>query len=427
MSSSGRRVVLATSNFPPEFLGGTERVVLAVAQSLREQGDEVLVLSGSEKPHEGVDVVEETVDGFPVRRIPRLPDEVYSLWIERERVRDLCRSVVREFGADVLHLNHWVTLSTELIRAVAEDGVPTVVTLHDMWTTCPRFFRRPPEGVTCPTGAGREPCGACAHLSLGHIDLETLKKGIGHRDHHLGRELECACVITTPSESAAENIARHLPTDRRIEVVPHGLLEPVTERRDPSPEESSPDQPLRLGTFGNLVEEKGVLLLVWACRGLPNVELHYYGPFLAEACRTEAVERAEEFGVDLHLHGSYSNSERHPALDLDVAVFPSLCEETYGLVVDEALARGTPVVVSDRGALSERVGGGGLVSSVDSVEALHEALRPLCENRAAVDRLRSGIADSFSTIRDAALSYRQIYQEAIDSFVGLRSDQDPAS
>ena len=103
-----------------------------------------------------------------------------------------------------------------------------------------------------------------------------------------------------------------------------------------------------------------------------------------------------------------------PGRALDVAVFPSLCEETYGLVVEEALARGVPVVVSDLGALSERIGGGGLVTRAGDVEALREALRSLTAEQ-GLARLRAGIPTEFGTIEDAARRYVELYRAALEA------------
>jgi glycosyltransferase involved in cell wall biosynthesis len=117
--------------------------------------------------------------------------------------------------------------------------------------------------------------------------------------------------------------------------------------------------------------------------------------------------------VTLRCHGPYdSTAAAHPARQLDVAVFPSLCAESYGLVVEEALARGVPVVVSDRGALPERVRGGGIVVSVDAVEPLAQTLRELAADRGRLEELWRNAPRSFSTIRDAADRYRELYAEA---------------
>ena len=53
-----------------------------------------------------------------------------------------------------------------------------------------------------------------------------------------------------------------LPTQRAVEVIAHGLLRPL-----PTNERAEPprhDERLRIGTYGNLVEPKGVLELVRA-------------------------------------------------------------------------------------------------------------------------------------------------------------------
>ncbi len=403
------RIALACSNFPPEFLGGTERVVLALARGLRERGDEVIVLAGSDRPHVGEDVVRERFEGFDVRRLPRLPDEVYGLDLRRPRLQARCEELLRSERIELLHVHHWALLTTGLVRAARDLGIATVATLHDMWTTCPRFFRRPPDGVTCPTGDGRESCVRCALLALTHLDEPTVRAGLRSRDAEVRAEIGAAQVVTAPSEACRVRIERHLPWHGPIEVVPHGLLEPVGQH-SPLPARAGV---VRVGTFGNLVEEKGVMLLVWACRNVPDLELHLFGRFLDPEFERLVRAKAAEFGVPLACHGPYEASGPHPARALDLAVFPSLCEETYGLVVEEALARGVPVVVSDRGALAERIGTGGLVVSVNELGPLERTLSELCRHPERIAELRTGIPVRFATIEDAAARYRSIYSKAL--------------
>jgi glycosyltransferase involved in cell wall biosynthesis len=70
---------------------------------------------------------------------------------------------------------------------------------------------------------------------------------------------------------------------------------------------------LRAGSFGNLVEEKGVLLLVEACAGIRNLELHLAGRFLDPAFESRVRDRARELGVALTCHGAYRADAPHPA------------------------------------------------------------------------------------------------------------------
>lgn len=404
------RVALLTSNFPPEFVGGTERVVASLAAALVEAGDEVVVLCGSDQPHAGLDVLREQHHGIEVARLPRRVEEPYDLDISRPRLLELALDEVRARRIDCVHLHHWSGLSSSFIRAARAASIPSVVTLHDLWTTCPRFFRRPPAGITCPTGAERDDCVPCVRRDLGHLDAATTLAHIRARDADLRAELDAAAAIVVPSEFARRRIAEHLPWTGPIEVVPHGLLEAVGDHEP----ESSPDGALRVGHFGNLVEDKGVLLLVRACAELPGLSLRLAGPFLEPAFGARVRALAAELGVKLECEGPYTNTEAHPARRLDVAVFPSLCAETYGLVVEEALARGVPVVVSDRGALAERIGGAGVVVGVDDERELAATLAGFVRDPSRLAALRAKLPRRFDSMHDAAMSYRALYARACE-------------
>src|SRR5262249_45220474 len=134
------RIALACHNFPPEFRGGTERVVEALAKALLAAGHEVLVITGSDAPHRGVDLEEERLGELEVLRIRRHPNEVYSLDLRRPRVLTLIEDVLIERRFDVLHVHHWGTLSIRLLRSAYALGIGGVATFHDLWTSCARYF-----------------------------------------------------------------------------------------------------------------------------------------------------------------------------------------------------------------------------------------------------------------------------------------------
>jgi len=91
-------------------------------------------------------------------------------------------------------------------------------------------------------------------------------------------------------------------------------------------------------------------------------------------------------------------------------VFASKCQETYGLVVDEALARGVPVVVSDSGALAERAGTGGVV--VTALPSLTAVVHDLARDRDRLQRLAAAVPKALPTIDDAAARYVELYRAA---------------
>jgi glycosyltransferase involved in cell wall biosynthesis len=437
------KVLLVAANYPPELLGGTERVVSALARELvNEHGDEVVVVCGGNHPERapaGEEVVEslhvDDAEGFEHRvlRIPRLTEEGYGIDYGRPRITAHFVEILTRERPDVVHVHHLAGLSWQVVRSTVAAGIRCVMTHHDAWAGCVRFFRLRPDRGPCPTGADRAPCIPCINTEL--ITWPgTAAALLARRDRELRGEVAAADVLTAPSAAMARSLRAHLPTRRPVEIVPHGLLETdLVRASDAWQAPSTAERAVRIGTFGNLVPEKGVEVLVEACerlarrraageRSLLPFELALHGHAFDASWFEGLVARLRALDVEVATPGAYDaarsgrrddglRDDRHPAAGLDIAVFPSLCAESYGLVVDEALARGVPVVVSDRGALPERVGEAGLVVDVGTPEPLERALAGLL----AVDgerlaALRASVPATWPTIRDAARVYRSLYR-----------------
>lgn len=403
------KVALLTSNFPPEIHAGTEMVVVALAHALSRLGHQPLVLTSSEKVHSGEDLRRETYEGIPVWRAFKHLDEWDQNRLDRPRLCRIMSAVLDEQRPDVLHVHSFSQLGAGVTQAARRSGLASVMTFHDVWATCPRFFRAPPEGhgIVCPSGSSRDVCVRCCNLELRHPDLDVVKSALSGRDLSVRREIEAAQVLTAPTVTAAQTIRDCLPCPRPIETIPHGLLRPL-----PADERSKgrqPGEPLRIGSYGNLVEPKGVLELVRAAAGI-DCELHLSGAFLDPAFEQQTRRMAAEHNVRLVYHGPYDPTMPHPALRLHLAVFPSKCQETYGLVVDEALARSVPCVVSDRGALVERARHGGVV--VTPIEGLGQVLRQLAGDPQAIPGLRASVPPDLGSIDAAARRYVELYEQA---------------
>jgi glycosyltransferase involved in cell wall biosynthesis len=190
-------------------------------------------------------------------------------------------------------------------------------------------------------------------------------------------------------------------------VIPHGLLRSVPPAHRAAP--PAPGERLRVGTFGGLVAEKGVRELVAAVAGLP-CELHLAGPFADPAFAADVRALAARQGTVLVERGRYGPGDRHPARDLHLAVFPSKCQETYGLVVDEALAHGVPVVVSDQGALRERAATPGV--AVTALPQLASVLRELVGSAPRLSALRAAVPAVLPTITASAARHLELYERA---------------
>lgn len=64
------KVCFVTAYWPPEAIGGTEQVTVALARELRALGVEVVAISGSDVPG-APDVTRDVQDGVVVHRLDR--------------------------------------------------------------------------------------------------------------------------------------------------------------------------------------------------------------------------------------------------------------------------------------------------------------------------------------------------------------------
>ena len=402
------KVCFVTANFPPEAAGGTEQVVVALARELRARGVQVAAISGSDVVHQGDDSCSEVFEGVPVLRVFARAAEFGHTDFVRPRLLAQVRQWLLEQQPDVVHIHSFSGLGLGITGVCRELGLPVVVTFHDLWVTCARFFRLPQGSAECPTDTDRTSCVTCIAATL-PMDEGLIRQGLLQRDELVVAELAAANVFTAPSQTAACAVASSLSFAGAIEVVPHGLLREV-------PAEHATQQsvagPLRVGTFGGLVPEKGLRELVEACvavvaSGHP-CELHLSGRWYDLEFAGQLRELARNGGLDLVEHGRYGAEDRHPARDLDLAVFPSKCQETYGLGVDEALAHGVPVVTSDCGAFAERSMIPGVV--VTKLDALACVLGELVSSYERLSELREAISRPLPTIAISAQRHFDIYQ-----------------
>ena len=110
-----------------------------------------------------------------------------------------------------------------------------------------------------------------------------------------------------------------------------------------------PDRPRRLLFVGKLIERKHPLDLLRAAALVrapgSRVEVAFAG---SGELQDTLKQAAAEIGVPAHFHG-FANQSELPAIYAasDVIVLPSDALETWGLVINEAMACGVPAVVSD--------------------------------------------------------------------------------
>lgn len=406
------RILQVVHLFPPEQSAGTERYTQALARTLVARGHECLVLAGSTEHTSELGLLVRDQGGLTVARLAGVRQgSGFRINSYNAAADGLIRTVLDLWRPDLVHLQHWYRLTGNLVAVCAQAGVPVVVTLHDQWLACPRFHRVRPDGTFC---AERDvPCIACVDRDRWQTDQEIGRERDA-RARLLAEELRLAGCLLVPSEAQRQFLSRivDIPPDR-LQVVPLGspvewFQEAAGERRQDG------EGPLRIGYWGYLAPLKGVHTLLEAARLLAEesngrLEWHLLGNS-TDSVYDEKLRILAE-GLPVTFHGPYLHSDV-AALDFDVAVFPSLCYETYSFVLDEAFQLGLPVLVPDRGAPADRIGERGMTFRTGDPHDLAQRIRLLLQEPHRLEEMRHSLPSGEVVTMDAhARDLEKIYHE----------------
>ena len=225
-----------------------------------------------------------------------------------------------------------------------------------------------------------------------------------------------ADVVVAVSENTARDVVEFFGIDRkRIHVVPHG----VSPRYRPMGRDELEEARARLGLpdrfvlFVGTVEPRKnleTLLDAWVLmRDRPDLVVVGSWGWRYESIR----EKMERLGPRLHHLGSVDPAELPAIYNLARVLAHPAWYEGFGLPPLEAMASGTPAVVSDTSSLPEVVDGAGVVVPAGDAEAWRKALEiVMADVDLAADLRHRGIlrAAEFSWERAGRDTWRAIDQ-----------------
>ncbi len=401
------KILTVVHNFPPAFTGGTERVAELLALEMTKRGHEVHVFCGGFDREPEARVIEEERDGIAaVTRFLR--STVYRSPIDTHDpdCESAFESVLRTFRPDVMHLHHWEHLSTGLVAIAARNGVPAVVTLHDYATTCALLFRLPNNDDFCDKEESAENCLPCLRQHRPEEESE-LVHALDMRFRSMMSELSLSAAILISGHRQLENMARFGRFPRsvfeKVKLLPLGVVPPgfLAKREFVA----KPEGVITVGHWGNLSRVKGLEVLVQAAarsRHARRLKLKLIGELKDTQLQANLHEAAGAARIEIL--GRYEAATLPQLIsDVDVAVFPSLCEETHSIVLDEALLSGLPVIVSDRGAMASRVGDRGIVVPANNVAALSRALDKMVDDKTRGAYAKGACGEVVNTAEYAAM------------------------
>lgn len=366
------RIVMLTNTFLPH-VGGVSRSVQSVSEELRSRGHQVLVIAPEfrNQPAHETDVIR-------VPAIQNFNGSDFSVALPRF---GFLREQLDRFQPQIIHSHHPYLLGTTALRIARSGELPIVFTHHTLYEHYTHYVP-----------------GDSPRLKAFVIELVT-------------RFANLTDQVIAPSESIHELLLQRRVTSP-IEVIPTGVDLREFPQADGSVVRTALDIPLDalvVGHLGRLAPEKnlGFLARVIATFLQHNTTAHFLlvgsGPSLTEI---EGILQNAGVATRCHHLGKLGNRQEvaNAYAAMDVFAFASH-SETQGMVLNEAMAAGVPVIAQSAPGVREVVvdGHNGFLLQATNLEAMVTAL----DHFAALDkparrRLREG---ALHTAREFSLQH----------------------
>jgi glycosyltransferase involved in cell wall biosynthesis len=345
--------ILVAHNFYQQA-GGEDAVFAAEVELLRRFGHDVETF---------------TLRNDAVDHMGKLKALAATIW-NRESYRGVSELAARFRPAIVHFHNTFPLISPAAYKAARDQGASVVQTIHNFRLICPNalLFR---NGAPCEKCVGRTFAlpGVLHKCYRESRQASAAVAGMAavHRVLGTWNRLVDAYIATSPS-AKAKLIQGGLP-EQKILLKPHFV---------------DPDPGIGAGAggyvtvVGRLSYEKGLetVLEAWKILGESAPLLKIIGDGPLAPLVTEAVARQS----NIQWLGRKPLADVYDLIgDASFHVFPSRCYETFGRVVTEAFAKGTPVIASNHGSMADLIDHGrtGLVFKPGDANDLAEKVREM--------------------------------------------------
>lgn len=434
--------------FPGHFYG-TETYTLNLALRLKELGHDPVVVTamfpGEER--QAAVVTRYEYRGIPVVCFDKnyVPNRRVRDTYHQPEVKEVLEAVLDEIRPDLVHVTHLINHTAVLLEVLCAKGIPTVGTLTDFYGVCFNNKLENAAGELCAgPNESRSNCLACYGKAVSSQPGSSPRYRIFAKERMtepaaslIMRARGLERVKNSSIGPAIEDLRLRPETLRNLYkqyaalITPTAFLQHAYKNNgfknpmhaiwfgtDIDRSQLSSRQPgdaIRFGFIGQIAPHKGTDLLVKAFNRLPKgrATLDIYGPSQQDPRYFATLKEIATEGVNFR--GTFPSADMARVLSqMDVLVIPSVWYENSPLVLLDALATKTPVIVSDVEGLTEFISEGetGLSFARGSVDALTAAMRQLVDDPKLLESMIQKTAYP-RTIEDMVADTMRVYQTVV--------------
>lgn len=260
----------------------------------------------------------------------------------------LYATLLSSFRIDIVHIHHTSGLTLELYYQAAKIGIPIFTTVHDFYTICPTIKLINQDGMYCKDIATPSMCRTCLAKRCGITSsIDFMSKWREEQK----QALKLSDRIFVPSESAKDIFLTYYPELLdKIFVITHGSrkFEMIEDRLETEKKSSK----FNVAFVGGISEAKGSYCASQMIKqGALDIQWHLFGVFGDN--RLSMIDKKNYIKTGIYQREQLPTLIKKYQIDL-ICILP-IWPETFCYTLSEAVLCGVPVIVTDIGALGERV------------------------------------------------------------------------
>ena len=319
-----------------------------------------------------------------------------------ESYKNVLEMLFKTFKFDIVHVQHFLFQSFDVIDIAKKYNTYSVASLHDMYMLCPSInlvF----EDKYCLSNDNRD-CKKCLHdrYGINNNITENWRKTC----YDVLKKFD---KIIVPSQNTKNMYLSKYP-GLNIDVIEHGVNVVEHIQKDGISKKDSKIQ--NIAFVGVMVPHKGSKILKDLIKNKEeNIRIHLFG----KAFEKELTKNKSNYVF----HGEYKR-EKLPGLlvknDIKLVCIFSTVPETYSYTLTETLMAKTPVISFDIGAVPERIKKddlGWVIPLDSSVKDIYSNIKEILNNKDEYEvKKQNCINYKFKTIEDMQKEYISLYENA---------------
>lgn len=322
------------------FIGGTEIHIKDLIYNIKEVNSFLLYIDNNYMCLNCY--IDDNILSFKFK----LDKNISILDFTNKQYKENLEQIINYFDISCIHVHHFFRHTFDAVDIAKQYNIPIYLTLHDYYLICPKVNLLDYNNKFCLENISLNKCNKCLKKSYGYHDgiIYLWNKNVYKKLKQFNR-------IFAPSQSVIDifkkfYINMYGKFNINIEVIEHGVSRTYTNTIEKSDK-------FRVAFIGSIVPHKGSKLIYEVINDNKNkdIEWHIFGQISDE--KLNLLESNQ-----LIRHGKYEVNQIEELLirdKINLVCILSICPETYSYTLSESICAKIPVLVTNLGALKDRV------------------------------------------------------------------------